>query len=266
MLIKATLLGVFAASTPLYLYHQNPTDQDPTPDEPTAVQASLVDAPNPAPDELALLRQRHSEELQRLEEAHAEELEQLRAEYADATANVKSLSGQLNECMDFLLAPRPRHNSCRPDRRPISKHYQWMRKNGHDAHADKALAVYVKSVGDKNRNLNSAAWSLMTNKDTAGQYDDLALGLANRMEQKGGLDHRQLDTVALAKFLNGHVDDAINFQKKAIKHGGNNDDYRRRLRTYEAAKKNSVVADKPCEAEVKVKPTKSKRRRVSDEE
>lgn len=280
MLIKATLLGVFAASTPLYLFAtQNPADQGPGRDaKPTAVSASMGVEPAAAPDELDLLRQRHAAEISRLEGHYAEEVEQLRALHAEtlaraetADARAAGLTRQLDECMGFLLAPVPRHNSCRPDRRPISKHYQWMRENGHDKRAEEALAIYVKQVGDKNSNLNSAAWNLMTDKETAGQYDDLALGLANRMEQKGRLDHRQTDTVALAKFLNGYIDEAIELQKKAVQQC-NDDDYRRRLRTYEVAKKASQRTAEPVAepiaepiAEPAAKPEK-KRRKISDDE
>lgn len=42
--------------------------------------------------------------------------------------------------------------------------------------------------------------------------------------------------MALAHFLNGKIDRAIELEQQAIAAGGNGDEYRRRLRTYEAAR------------------------------
>ena len=272
MLIKATMLGVFVASTPLY-FIANQDPQDPGQDgEQTTVTVG----------ELEALQQRHAEEIQQLEEGLADEMEHLRGAHAvalsradDATARAENLAAQLDECMGFLLEPRRRSNSCRPSVQ-VSKYYQWMRKNGHDERAGQALDQYVKQLGNNNSHLNSTVWHLMTDKRVAGQYDELALALAERMEEKGGLDHRMLDTVALAKFLNGHIDEAITLQKKAMKHGGRSDDYRRRLRTYEAAKK-AAEANKEPEADQKSKAQpnepakteqgqKKKKRKISDDE
>ena len=51
---------------------------------------------------------------------------------------------------------------------------------------------------------------------------------ASKKWKRKGSDE-ELDTVALAKFLNGHVDEAIALQRRAIRNGGKSDDYRRRL-------------------------------------
>ena len=68
-----------------------------------------------------------------------------------------------------------------------------------------------------------------------GQYDEAALGLADRMLQSGRkLSHQQLDTVALAKFRNGQIQEAIDLQRTAISKS-NSKDYRNRLAQYEAA-------------------------------
>ncbi len=242
MLIKATLLGVLIASTPLYLVSmQGPQDGEPAPDDGTPTLA-------PADD----LRP----ELELLRGEHADALRELDAERARADR----LQAQLEHCMDFLLQTRERRSSCRPSRRMMT-HYQWMRQNGHDAHAQKALAHVVEQLGDDNNRLNRAAWHLMTDEETAGQYDELALALAERMQQNSGLDHRMLDTVALARFLNGHVDEAIALQKQAIEEGGRSDDYRRRLRTYEAGKKGKVEEET---AEPNEEAVQKPRRKISD--
>ena len=94
--------------------------------------------------------------------------------------------------------------------------------------------------------MNSLAWNLMTDKETAGQYDRLAMAVAKRMQKRGSLKHQYTDTVALANFLNGQVDEAIALQKRAVTKN-DSDDYRRRLRTYEAAKRGAT----PSAAQVK---------------
>ena len=67
--------------------------------------------------------------------------------------------------------------------------------------------------------------------------------MAQRMERRPDrLRANHLDTVALAYFLNGKVDQAVELQQKAIAKGGSGDDFRRRLRTYEAAQQALVKA------------------------
>ena len=66
----------------------------------------------------------------------------------------------------------------------------------------------------------------MTEEDTAGKYDRIALALAERMEQRAQgqrINHSYLDTMALARFLNGQVDRAIALQQQAIASGGNDE-------------------------------------------
>ena len=54
-------------------------------------------------------------------------------------------------------------------------------------------------------------------------------------KRKSRMHYNHLDTAALAYFLNGKIEQAVSLQKQAISKGGRNDDFRRRLRTYEAA-------------------------------
>jgi len=124
----------------------------------------------------------------------------------------------------------------------LMSHYQWMRDQGHQQRASGALAKVVEQVGDDAGRLSSVARDLMTDKETAGKFDDVALALTQHMGQvksadkrRSRIDHNHLDTAALANFLNGKVEAAIKLQEQAIAKGGNGDDFRRRLRTYEAA-------------------------------
>ena len=145
----------------------------------------------------------------------------------------------------MLQNPARRRRNCTPSRSLIAQ-YQWMRKNGHEKRAQKTLDRFVKERGDSASSLNSTAWSLMNDEETAGKFDRMALALAERMQKRERrLAHNQLDTVALARFLNGQVDEAIRLQKLAMEKGRNSD-YRRRLRTYQAAKLVVSPAAKPA--------------------
>ncbi len=65
--------------------------------------------------------------------------------------------------------------------------------------------------------LNGFAWELLTGKDTKGQYDKLALAAAEQMiRAPGGNGWTHFDTLALAKFENGKIDDAIRAAEEAV--------------------------------------------------
>lgn len=65
--------------------------------------------------------------------------------------------------------------------------------------------------------LNEFAWGLLTELDTKGQFNELALAAADQLyNAPGGDEWGQLDTIALAKFENGAVDEAIKIEKRAI--------------------------------------------------
>jgi tetratricopeptide (TPR) repeat protein len=221
MLFKGLVFTALVASTPL------------------AIVATQDPRPTPAAPEQNALKT----EVQRLEalaRKNAADLGAARAELEAARTELNSLGKQLAEALDALdrtYEPQ-RDRNCSPSRsRALMSHYQWLRDHGHEQRAGATLAKVVEQAGDNPQRLNSAAWELMTNAETAGKFDDVALAYAQRMEQHGeSLSHHHLDTVALAHFLNGQVERAVELQQQAIERGGNADDYRRRLRTYEAAK------------------------------
>ncbi|MEM7203721.1 MAG: hypothetical protein AAF628_25885 [Planctomycetota bacterium] len=217
MLVKATAIGLVLASTPLFLAA---TQQDPAAtgccESAAQLEASAAD--------MARLRG---------------ELESLRRRAKAARAEVQDLRSQLEESLDMLEASTPQreHRNCSPsrsNRRSLMTQFQWLKTHGHDTRATKLLTRMLKSFGDNPNNLNSVAWNLMTDDETAGKYDDVALALAERMEAKRTRRHEHLDTIALARFLNGQLEAAVKLQRTALK-AKNSDDYRRRLRTYEVA-------------------------------
>lgn len=230
MLVKAVLLGAaLLVSTPI-CYVAADTPQDPAPQARPAARAQ-----DPAPKEAA---RGNAEAVRRVQA----ELDAAQRELERARRELQEVGRQLDEALDALdrTFDRPRERNCSPSRsraRELMSHFQWLRQHGHRDRAEGALARIVEQTGEDVGRLNSVAWSLMTDDETVGKFDEVALALAERMEQQAQrLNHQHLDTVALARFLNGEVERAIALQEKAIAKGGNHDEYRRRLRTYQAAR------------------------------
>ena len=245
MLVKGLALTALVATTPLaFVVTQDPKDTDRS--------VAPVVAPAATGGE-----QEQSQGLQRAKAT----IKRTRAELKAAQRDLKRLRRQLDAALDQLDGhyEQRRERNCSPSRnRALMTHYQWLREQGHQNRADSALARVVDGIGENPSRLNSVAWSLMTDKDTLGKYDELALAIAKRMEkQRQHLAHQHLDTAALAYFLNGDVSRAVKLQRKAISKGGRSDDYRRRLRTYEAAfaavAKASEVAAAPAATMVAAK-------------
>ncbi|HEX6810459.1 MAG TPA: hypothetical protein VF384_02445 [Planctomycetota bacterium] len=242
MLAKGLVLTALVASTPLAIV----ATQDPH-------KAAAV-SETTAASELAKARA----EVQRLEEMtrkNASDLAGARRELEAARGELGTLRQQLEQALDALdrnYEPQ-RDRSCSPSRsRSLMTHYQWLRTNGHPQRAQVTLAKVVGQAGDNMHQLNNTAWELMTGKETAGKFDEVALAYVARMEASGHtLEPRHLDTAALAHFLNGQIDRAVTLQQQAVENGGRDDDYRRRLRTYEAAQAALVKAS----AEAKVPAT-----------
>ncbi|HEX5054302.1 MAG TPA: hypothetical protein VFZ65_21160 [Planctomycetota bacterium] len=227
MLVKGLVFTALVASAPIALV----TKQDPRPNSTGAAAGAEAAAAAVAAD------------LQRLEAQNkkaAADLAAARRELAAARQDLEKLGHQLDQALDALestFEPQ-RDRNCSPSRsRALMSHYEWLRTNGLDQRALATLNKVVDQLGDNVQRCNSVAWDLMTDKETAGKFDDVALAIAERMQKSPGeLAHNQLDTVAFAHFLNGRVDEAIVLEKQAIERGGNSDDYRRRLRTYESAR------------------------------
>ena len=82
--------------------------------------------------------------------------------------------------------------------------------------------------------LNNDAWYLMVQPESMGRYDSLALALCEEMQGADQvLDYGSMDTMALALFLNGHFDKAIEMQSDASKQADNRATYVARLRRYQ---------------------------------
>jgi Skp family chaperone for outer membrane proteins len=212
MLVKGLVLTAVLASTPLAIV----VTQDPQP--PRAEAAARAQA---------------------LQQQQAAEFAAAREQLQAAREELQRLRAQLERALDALDRQHQpqRERNCAPSRgRALMSHYQWLRDEGHRERAAGTLAKVVDQVGADQHQRNSVAWGLMTDKETAGRFDDVALAIAQRMEQGAARDANHLDTIALAHFLNGKFDRAVALQQQAIAAGGHGDEARRRLRTYEAAR------------------------------
>jgi hypothetical protein len=162
-------------------------------------------------------------------------LERLQRELREARAEAKELREELQECLDHLdLAVMPaREPNCTPSR-SLLFHYQWLDQRGHDERKKRVLDKISEQHHGRPERLDALARELMDDKETAGKFDRAALALTERALAAGSPRPRTLDTAALAHFLNGHVDDAVRLQREALG-ARDEDEYRRRLRVYEAA-------------------------------
>jgi hypothetical protein len=97
----------------------------------------------------------------------------------------------------------------------------------------------IDVLGSDSQALNSFAWSLMTRDPYAGRYRVLALEAARAMERDPyWRTYWRVDTLALACFRNGHIDEAIALQREALEgaDAAARARYRERLERYQAAR------------------------------
>ncbi len=237
MFAKGLVFTALVASTPIAFV----ATQDPRPAAPTSAELSTLQS---------------LQELHQLQRQAAKDLAELKNELDASRGELQQVHKQLDHALtelDRSYEPQ-RDRNCSPSRnRALMTHYQWLRDEGHAERAAGALAKVVEQVGNDQHQQNSAAWSLMTDKETVGKCDDVALAIAQRMEQSGASGAQHLDTIALANFLNGKIEKAIELEQKAIAAGGQGDDFRRRLRTYEAAR-DAVVKSQAAAVSVAAAP------------
>ncbi|MEZ5965970.1 MAG: hypothetical protein R3F56_19195 [Planctomycetota bacterium] len=171
------------------------------------------------------------------------ELTALRDDLRAARADLAAARHELDECLDMLdqEAVRPQRHDCTPSRSLLT-YYQWLDRHGHGDRAERALDRIVDDHRRDGARLGNLARELMTEQETAGKFDRAALALVRRMFAAGSRSHRQLDTAALAFFLNGDVDEAVRLQRQALAQQKNSDEYRRRLLTYEAGQRLAPAA------------------------
>lgn len=115
-----------------------------------------------------------------------------------------------------------------------------------DAAAQQVLDDYANGLGDRS-SINNDCWYMMTELLTMGRFDAFAAGLADKMlEERENMDAFEFDTAALAKFLAGQIDAAVELQEAALQKGAaGNAEYQERLRRYRAAAERARAAAAP---------------------
>lgn len=104
-----------------------------------------------------------------------------------------------------------------------------------DLEAAEKLMVEHRARGNQ-ANLNNDAWYMMVRPESLGRFDTMALAQCEELQrQQGpGLSNGNKDTVALALFLNGKVEQAVELQTIATAGSGQNPSYVGRLTRFQA--------------------------------
>ena len=108
-----------------------------------------------------------------------------------------------------------------------------------DLKAAEAVGRYlIERAAEDADLLNDLAWRLLTEKETRGKFNELALAAAEKCHLvSGGNNWMYLDTLALIKFATGSVAESIELEKRAIELCDNEqakDELKAALRRFEA--------------------------------
>lgn len=115
-----------------------------------------------------------------------------------------------------------------------SARHKVLKRCGEDEAAEKLMDEYrAKNLGSS---LNNDAWYLIVQPQTMGRFDTLALAQCEQMQRVEKPDYGSMDTIALALFVNGKVDEAIEMQTTAAQQSQNDPIYVARLRRYKETK------------------------------
>ena len=105
-----------------------------------------------------------------------------------------------------------------------------------DLDAAEKLMVEYRGKPQNAANLNNDAWYMMVRPESLGRFDTMALAQCEEMQRQhgAGLSNNSKDTVALALFLNGKVEEAVELQTIATTASGQNPRYVGRLTRFQA--------------------------------
>lgn len=146
-----------------------------------------------------------------------------------------SLLHLARQALDLGLRADPHHRELHLELFDLLAH----QLHDHDG-ATQVGKTMVRRIGHDATWLNSFSWRLMTLPETQDTFAELALFAADRMTELPGWEtYHRLDTLALAKFENGLIDDAIQLQAKALSQCAPSAKarYQERLDRYRAAKR-----------------------------
>ncbi|MCH8853400.1 MAG: hypothetical protein IID41_12230 [Planctomycetes bacterium] len=123
-------------------------------------------------------------------------------------------SGQRNNVIEAVAHSDHERHDARDDRR----RFEELARNPESR--EEALRIgkrIARSISDNPKELNNFAWDLLTNDDYGNQFDAHALRLAQKACEQTDFERWAfLDTLALASYRAGQIDNAIEFQKKAV--------------------------------------------------
>tara|TARA_R110002073_G_scaffold802_6_gene5827 strand:+ start:117 stop:1601 length:1485 start_codon:yes stop_codon:yes gene_type:complete len=111
--------------------------------------------------------------------------------------------------------------------------HKLLKRCQEDEAAEKLMKEYrARNLGS---GLNNDAWYLIVQPQTMGRFDTMALAQCEEMLRVDkNIDYGSMDTVALAHFVNGLVQKAVEMQTTASKQSGNDPVYVARLKRYQA--------------------------------
>lgn len=143
---------------------------------------------------------------------------------------MKELAAIARQAMDKVLESRRAELALRMTEHQLLYQLEGKEKAAHE------LGEKIIAEGQKNNSLNNWLWYLMTRRETAGKYPALCLQAARKLAGQNP-SFNELDTIAVALFQNGLVEEALDFQKRALQASGGNASkgMQRRLKMFEQA-------------------------------
>jgi tetratricopeptide (TPR) repeat protein len=143
-------------------------------------------------------------------------------------AGARSLAGVADKAISLVLAKDATSEAHQLLR------YRVLKLLGREQEAREVGRALVQGARRTGLSLNNWVWYLMTKRDKAGKYPTLALLGAEEMMKAPGHSGYELDTIALALFRAGRLQQAVDYQERAIKAGGDAG-YTARLKIYRDA-------------------------------
>ncbi len=125
-----------------------------------------------------------------------------------------------NRCNDLALSAVDMAIAAEPDNPDhLRSKFIILATCKQDIKAATKLGYYVvEKAADDATLLNALSWELLTEEPFVGKFDKLALAAAERCHVvSGGANWMFIDTLALAKFKDGQVEEAIELETKALK-------------------------------------------------
>lgn len=135
------------------------------------------------------------------------------------------------EASDRLIASEPE------DFGHLAKRFEILALQKKDRQAAMKCGEQLLKSSTNATAINNLAWALLTDQRYQGEYESLAMRLAERAcELSQYQNWALLDTLALARFRAGRIAEAIELQEQAIgRRGGDDPDLRETLQRYQSA-------------------------------